>query len=536
MTDELEYVVKDALMICDKGAAPGFFSPTHNMHIKISGCLVTNRMDMLPVVNIPTFGVCACTGCACMPAPTMWQKTYKAKVKGQETLLARSYMPCALGGKIQFVTSGQIPLPPDALEDIKELQENGEQEEEEGWGWLDTLELVPVVGSIVGAVREGMKGNWGMMAMNIGFLVMDVAGIVSLGATTAAATAGKAAVKAGVKVAAKTVAKTVAKQTGKTGLKTGLKLTAKGAMNTFKKSMARIILTISKGKKCVLSCFPAGTLIQTENGLRPIEDIKIDDKVWSFNEKTKEISLKEVLQIMEKETDATIQITLDNEIVETTAEHPFYTEEGWKDAADLQAGDRIVSRSGNPIEIKEVSFQYNPKKVYNFEVSKWHTYFVGLLGLLVHNSVRPCFETLLSSKTPYWLKKIMKGNYFNFIREQYYKRMGGFNEVVVAGWKRLDSYIPNKEIVSRKFTQLKNVKPKTAKKYIDELVNKYSPGTKIKNTPRNAEAIAQGGDKLNGKMILEVPPQKKAIPPEVLEHATKKKVLIRDTSGKIYNP
>ncbi len=51
MTNELEYVVKDALMICDKGAAPGFFMPTHNMHIKVSGCLVTNRMDMLPVVN-----------------------------------------------------------------------------------------------------------------------------------------------------------------------------------------------------------------------------------------------------------------------------------------------------------------------------------------------------------------------------------------------------------------------------------------------------------------------------------------------------
>lgn len=382
MTDELEYVVKDALMICDKGAAPGFFRPTHNMHIKISGCLVTNRMDMLPVVNIPTFGVCACTGCACMPAPTMWQKTYKAKVKGQETLLARSYMPCALGGKIQFVTSGQIPLPPDALEDIKELQENGEQEEEEGWGWLDTLELVPVVGSIVGAVREGMKGNWGMMAMNIGFLVMDVAGIVSLGATTAAATAGKAAVKAGVKVAAKTVAK----QTGKTGLKTGLKLTAKGAAKTFTKSIDKIIGKASMGKLCVFACFPAGTKVHTDEGLRNIEDIRVGDRVWSYDEETGEQSLQEVLQTNVRESDHTVELYTDGEKIETTAEHPFYTEEGWKDAADLQAGDRIVSRSGNPIEIKEVSFQYNPKKVYNFEVSNWHTYFVGALAWLVHNA------------------------------------------------------------------------------------------------------------------------------------------------------
>ncbi|WP_080732440.1 polymorphic toxin-type HINT domain-containing protein [Porphyromonas gulae] len=401
MTDELEYVVKDALMICDKGAAPGFFRPTHNMHIKISGCLVTNRMDMLPVVNIPTFGVCACTGCACMPAPTMWQKTYKAKVKGQETLLARSYMPCALGGKIQFVTSGQIPLPPDALEDIKELQENGEQEEEEGWGWLDTLELVPVVGSIVGAVREGMKGNWGMMAMNIGFLVMDVAGIVSLGATTAAATAGKAAVKAGVKVAAKTAAKTVAKQTGKTGLKTGLKLTAKGAAKTFTKSIDKIIGKASMGKLCVFACFPAGTKVHTDEGLKNIEDIRAGDRVWSYNEETGEQSLQEVLQTNVRESDHTVELYTDGEKIETTAEHPFYTEEGWKDAADLQAGDRIVSRSGNPIEIKEVSFQYNPKKVYNFEVSNWHTYFVGALAWLVHNAKKCASNIFKISRKKY---------------------------------------------------------------------------------------------------------------------------------------
>ena len=68
-----------------------------------------------------------------------------------------------MGGKINFVTSGQIPLPDDAMEDIKALQEQGAKEDgDEGWDRLDTVELIPVVGSIVGAVREGMKGNWGM--------------------------------------------------------------------------------------------------------------------------------------------------------------------------------------------------------------------------------------------------------------------------------------------------------------------------------------------------------------------------------------
>lgn len=95
----------------------------------------------------------------------------------------------------------------------------------------------------------------------------------------------------------------------------------------------------------------------------------------------------------------------------------------------------------------------------------------------------------------------------------------------------MDSYIPNKEIVSRKFTQL----GENGVKHIDELAKKYKPGTSIKNTSRNAEVIGQGGNKLKGQMILEVPRQKGAVPQKVLEHATDKQVLIRDTNGKIYN-
>ena len=112
--------------------------------------------------------------------------------------------------------------------------------------------------------------------------------------------------------------------------------------------------------------------------------------------------------------------------------------------------------------------------------------------------------------------------------------MGGFNEVVLATGKRLDSYIPGKEIVSRKFTQLGNVAVDTAKGYIDELATKYAPGTVIKNTTRNADAIAQGGEKLAGEMILEVPKQTKQIADEVIEYADEVGVKIRDVLGNIY--
>ena len=395
MADQLEYVVRNALMMCDRGAAPAFFLPTHNAHIKIQGCLVANKLDKQPLVNIPTFGICSLTQKPCVPACTEWQKTYKLRVKGQETLLFRSEMPCSLGGKINFVTSGQIPLPDDAMEDIKALQEQGAKEDEdEGWGWLDTVELIPVVGSIVGAVREGMKGNWGMMAMNIGFLALDVAGLVSFGATTAASSAGKAGIKAGVKVAAKSAAKAVAKQVGKTGLKTAVKLTAKGARKAFCKSIDKIVGKASAGHVCVFACFPAGTKINTAIGLKNIEDIKAGDRVWSYDKLTGETGLQEIVRTMVRESDHTVELYTEEETIETTAEHPFFTGNGWKDAADLQIGDRIKSRNEEDIEIKDVKFSYKPRKVYNFEVSNWHTYFVGALQWLVHNA-KKCLSRIV---------------------------------------------------------------------------------------------------------------------------------------------
>ena len=72
MADQLEYIVRNALMVCDKGAAPAFFLPTHNTHVKIQGLLVANKLDKQPLVNIPTFGICSLTQKPCVPR---WEDT-----------------------------------------------------------------------------------------------------------------------------------------------------------------------------------------------------------------------------------------------------------------------------------------------------------------------------------------------------------------------------------------------------------------------------------------------------------------------------
>ena len=124
-----------------------------------------------------------------------------------------------------------------------------------------------------------------------------------------------------------------------------------------------------------------------------------------------------------------------------------------------------------------------------------------------------------------------------------------YNEVYVEndsaknGYVKLDSYNPETgEIVSRKYTQLANIKPETAKKYISELLNKYPPGAQIADVPsqqkgsghRNAGLAGQQLD-IDGKMILEIPVQKKKVPKKILDYAKTRNIEIRDENGRKLN-
>ena len=428
MPHELEYVVKTALMMCDKGATPAPFTPTSNATVTMSGALVSTALDKAPLVNIPCFGACAATGGqACVPAPVAWTETYGVRVFGGETLLFRSELPCSVGGKINFLTSGQIPLPPGEMEAL--MAEHGEEpEDDSGWGWWDTAELIPVVGNVIGMVREAKRGNWGMFALNAVFLVVDIA---TLGSGAAVTTPLKGAVKGGVKVMAKT--------TAKAGSKAGAKVVTKKGLKGLATGIARSVDNIAaKSNVCVFACFPAGTPVAMEEGTKPIEEVAVGDEVWAADERSGKMHPKRVINTMRRTVHATVLIKVAEETIETTAEHPFWTRSGWKEAAELQPSDELMTREGHWHAIQSVAFAYVPKEVYNFEVADYHTYFVGLWAWLVHNVSRPCLSKI--KHLPEWLGKMWKGNYFNFIREQFYKRMGGFNEVVLESGKRVDSY------------------------------------------------------------------------------------------------
>ena len=135
-------------------------------------------------------------------------------------------------------------------------------------------------------------------------------------------------------------------------------------------------------------CFVAGTLVTTEDGQEPIEEIEVGDKVLSEDETTGEVAVKTVTETYINETDELIHIGVNGETISATPSHPFYVDKlGWTLARSLKAGDVLVLSNGELVTVEWVQHEIleNPIKVYNFEVEDFHTYFVGECGVLVHN-------------------------------------------------------------------------------------------------------------------------------------------------------
>ena len=135
-------------------------------------------------------------------------------------------------------------------------------------------------------------------------------------------------------------------------------------------------------------CFVAGTLVTTEDGQEPIEEIEVGDKVLSENELTGEVAVKTVTETYINETDELIHIGVNGETISATPSHPFYVDKlGWTLARSLKAGDVLVLSNGELVTVEWVQHEIleSPIKVYNFEVEDFHTYFVGENRVLVHN-------------------------------------------------------------------------------------------------------------------------------------------------------
>ena len=137
-------------------------------------------------------------------------------------------------------------------------------------------------------------------------------------------------------------------------------------------------------------CFVAGTKVKTENGFKNIEDIKIGEKVYSFNLDNNEIELKEVLELIHSSAKDTYKMTIGGKTVEMTSKHQVYiVDKGWTRAYNIKIGDMMLSASGDKVKITNIEhIKYNePIDTYNLTVEDNSNYFVTDIQVLVHNAL-----------------------------------------------------------------------------------------------------------------------------------------------------
>ena len=185
-------------------------------------------------------------------------------------------------------------------------------------------------------------------------------------------------------------------------------------------------------------CFVEGTLIATIDGLTPIEKIKSGDMVWATNEKTGETELKQVVQTFVNETNELVHLTIGEESITATPEHPFYVpQKGWVAAIDLRAGDILVTVNGEYVILEQIQHEIleAPITVYNFEVEEFHTYHVGEQSLLVHNKCGTSKQFKSSQELDDHF--IKHGNEFGGLYKNSQEYLDGANYVINNG-----TYVP----------------------------------------------------------------------------------------------
>lgn len=160
-------------------------------------------------------------------------------------------------------------------------------------------------------------------------------------------------------------------------------------------------------------CFVAGTLVAVESGFKEIQDIKPGEKVWSFELSVSQWQLKpaEKTSVKRYEGDV-ITIEAGGESVEATGNHPIWVIDGthldsrpaltsfqvpapeqssssmgrWVQARFVKAGDTLLSRTGQFVQVDEITTRAAKLSVYNLQIEGYHTYAVSRNALLVHNN------------------------------------------------------------------------------------------------------------------------------------------------------
>ncbi|MEN3359623.1 MAG: hypothetical protein V7637_3605, partial [Mycobacteriales bacterium] len=104
------------------------------------------------------------------------------------------------------------------------------------------------------------------------------------------------------------------------------------------------------------NCFPAGTTVDTPDGPKRIEDVKVGDKVIAHDLTTGHDQVREVTGLFQKRADDLLTITTDGQQFQVTPQHAFWVpDRGWTISGTLRPGDHLLQRNGRILTITAIT-------------------------------------------------------------------------------------------------------------------------------------------------------------------------------------
>ena len=232
------------------------------------------------------------------------------------------------------------------------------------------------------------------------------------------------------------------------------KLRSNKAYNIFQFSVTALA-AFTGGMASTMSCFVAGTLVLTANGLVAIESIKAGDKVISTDPDTGKTEEKTVLEAFHRTVTELVHLKIGDEIITTTHNHPFYVVgKGFVNAGKIRENDTLIDMQQNNVFVSDISFESSrfPTIVFNISVEDFHSYFVGGKVVLVHNAdCAQIINDVESGKTELKSTK-EKGNYGEMkmdqeLRDKGYTRISAetVDSLDAAGHRGIDGVYYNED-------------------------------------------------------------------------------------------
>jgi hypothetical protein len=176
------------------------------------------------------------------------------------------------------------------------------------------------------------------------------------------------------------------------------------------------------------ACFTPNTLVMTNDGQRPLGEVRAGQQGMAFDFTNAQWMFRTVkANLRNRYSGELVTISIGNDKIEATAEHPFWVLSGnqlalrpipealsagedegeklpgrWVNASDLDEGDVLESSKGNPVSIAAIATRsVENLEVCNLSVGENHCYAVGSESVLVHNAT---WCSVLTEMHPGWDK------------------------------------------------------------------------------------------------------------------------------------